>query len=172
MAFGKWLFCLVVIMLVASCSLWLKETSYYLAPETVRKAAFAYAKKYEALGTIYEWGSQDPLPRQIKVDCSGLVIRCYEYASADYGYSLPFTDTNAIGLSKYCALVDHPKTGDLIFMGEDEIISHVALFDRFDDGNVYFIDSTNLTGIVSERKYPITSSKIIQYGRMYLYLNP
>jgi hypothetical protein len=74
-------------------------------------------------------------------------------------------------LSKYCALVDHPKTGDLIFMGDDEIISHVALFDRFDDEDVYFIDATNLTGIVSERKYPITSSKIIQYGRMYLYLN-
>jgi hypothetical protein len=54
-------------------------------------------------------------------------------------------------------------------MGENSTISHVALFDRFEGKNVYFIDSTDLTGKVSEGSYPIESYKIIEYGRLLVY---
>lgn len=72
-------------------------------------------------------------------------------------------------MEKYCDEVS-PEQGDLIFMGENSTISHVALFDRFEGKNVYFIDSTDLeAGKVSERSYPIESYKIIEYGRLLVY---
>jgi len=159
---------LFLIVFLYSCEFFSTPLQYGLAPESVRTAAFAYAQKYAELGAVYEWGGQDPLPKIIKVDCSGLVVRCYQYACSDFDYSLPFTDMNAAGMEHYCDTIS-PETGDLIFMGDDNIISHVALFDKFENGNVYFIDSTDITGGVSERNYPITSSKIIKYGRMHLY---
>lgn len=162
------IFAFLFLILLYSCRIFFTTSQYDLAPEAIRDAAFKYAQRYAELGAVYEWGGQDPLPKTIKVDCSGLVVRCYQYACDDFGYSLPFSDMNAAGMKKYCDAVS-PETGDLIFMGDDTIISHVALFDRFENGNVYFIDSTNTTGGVSERNYPITSSKIIEYDRIHLY---
>jgi hypothetical protein len=156
------------IVFLYSCEIFHTPLQCELAPESVRTAAFAYAQKYAELGAVYEWGGQDPLPKTIKVDCSGLVVRCYQYACSDFGYSLPFTDMNAAGMERYCNIVS-PEIGDLIFMGDNNIISHVAIFEKFESEKVYFIDSTSITGVVSERNYPITSSKIIKYGRIHLY---
>lgn len=155
-------------LLLFSCRILSIPEHYALATKLVREAAFTYAKKYVELAAEYSWGGQDPLPKIIRVDCSGLVVRCYQYVCNDFGYHLPFSDMNAAGMEQYCENVT-PETGDLIFMGDDGLISHVALFDRIENGNVYFIDATSITGIVSERNYPISSSKIIKYGRMYLY---
>ncbi len=83
----------------------------------VRTRALDYAKQYIAMGTTYEWGAQDPLPR-LSVDCSGLVVRVYGYACEDLGYRLPFRDMNAAGMVKYCKEVP-PEPGDLIFMGDN-----------------------------------------------------
>lgn len=155
--------------LMNSCEIAYTPSTPELAPESVRNAALMYAQKYAELGAVYEWGAQDPLPKIIKVDCSGLVVRCYQYACSDFGYSLPFTDMNAAGMAEYCDTVSPPEAGDLIFMGDNNSISHVALFEKFENQKVYFIDSTDLTGGVSERSYPLDSDKIIQYGRLHLY---
>jgi len=143
-----------------------------LAPEMVRLQAIYYANKYIEIGAGYEWGGQDPLPRRIVVDCSGLVIRCYEYAAADFGYSLLFADATAVGLREYSIPLDIQdlQPGDLIFMGDDGIISHIALFVRSENGNIYFIDSTykpeeGIDG-VSERFYSNADPRFIAFGRM------
>lgn len=142
------------------------------APVEVRLRALQYANTYIELGAGYEWGGQDPLPGKIVVDCSGLVIRCYEYAAADYGYRLPFTDTTSAGMRQYS--IDLKKTdlqpGDLLFMGSDDIISHIALFVKLENGCIYFIDSTykpeeGING-VSQRFYSYDDPRFIAFGRM------
>jgi len=139
------------------------------APAKVRLAAIDYARKYIAEGTTYGWGAQDALPRQLALDCSGLVMRCYGYACDDLGYSLPFKDMNSAGMRAYTTPVD-PEPGDLIFMGTDGIVSHVALFVRREGSDTYFIDSTEYGGVsgVSERSYATDNLKFIAYGRLIL----
>ena len=158
----------VILILCSSCQILYNPDQSELAPKIVRVAALTYAKEYVSLGAVYEWGGQDPLPRTIKVDCSGLVIRCYEYACSDHGYSLPFNDMNAIGIKDYCDSVN-PEPGDLIFMGDNNVISHVAIYEKTEDQRIYFIDSTTITGVVSERSYSADSSKFISFGRIHLY---
>lgn len=155
------------LLLMSSCELSHTPllTQVLAAPEGVRIGALAYAREYEKLGAVYEWGGQDPLPRTIAVDCSGLVIRCYQYSCEDVGLRLPFADTTAKELYERYSLTVAPEPGDLVFMGDGEV-SHVALFIRKDDSVVYLIDSTTLSGCVSERQYPEGSSKIISFGRM------
>ncbi|WP_304225411.1 C40 family peptidase [Gracilinema caldarium] len=142
------------------------------APEEVRLQAIDYARQYIKLGAEYEWGGQDPLPRRIVVDCSGLVIRCYEYAVADYGYLLLFTDTTAAGIRQYSIELNKQdlQPGDLLFMGTDGVVSHIALFVKFENGCIYFIDSTykpeeGING-VTERFYSDTDPHFIAFGRM------
>jgi len=149
----------------SSCGIFI---SYEIVPASVeiRAAAIKYAQKYAELGAVYEWGGQDPLPRKIAVDCSGLVIRCYEYACSDYGASLLFKDTTAKGLRQYSSLIASPEEGDLIMMGDNNEISHVALFSRKEDGKLYFIDATSLTGMVSMRSYPANDTRFIEFRRM------
>jgi hypothetical protein len=142
------------------------------APEEVRLQALDYARQYISLGAEYEWGGQDPLPRRIVVDCSGLVIRCYEYAASDHGYSLLFTDTTAAGMQRYSISLNKQdlQPGDLLFMGTDGVVSHIALFVKIENGNIYFIDSTykpdeGING-VTERFYSETDPRFIAFGRM------
>lgn len=137
------------------------------APESVRRAALAYAHKYAECGTIYGWGSQDPLPGRTAVDCSGLVVRCYQYACDDFGYSLCFSDATAAGMLDF-SIPGPPEPGDLVFMGESSVVSHIAIFDHEEDGTVFFVDSTengNVNG-VTLRSYRSTNSKFISFGRM------
>ncbi len=68
-------------LLLASCMTPYIPMKVEAAPETVRIAALHYAKTYVELGAAYAWGGQDPLPRTISVDCSGLVVRCYGVAA-------------------------------------------------------------------------------------------
>lgn len=123
-------------------------------------------------GATYEWGGQDPLPGRLVVDCSGLVIRCYQYACEDYGYTLPFADTTSKGLRQYSLNLGQQdlSPGDLLFMGEEGLINHVALFIQFDETDLVFIDATlkeeeNING-VSVRRYRREDSRFISYGRM------
>ncbi len=166
--------CLIIVFLIfhisllESCSVFFSSLAFIQAPEVVRKAALNYAQEYKSLGAIYEWGGQDPLPKTIKVDCSGLVVMCYSYACEDFGYRMPFQDMNAAGMQKYCDSV-LPEPGDLIFMGDEGIISHVAIFKEIEGSNIHFIDSTTITGGVTERYYPIGSSKFISFGRLRIY---
>jgi hypothetical protein len=103
-----------------------------------------------------------------KVDCSGLVVRCYGYACGDLGYRMPFQDMNAAGIREYCDTVS-PEPGDLIFMGDGGVISHIAIYKELEGSNIHFIDSTSITGGVTERYYPVGSSKFISFGRLRVY---
>ena len=129
------------------------------------------AEEYIEFGAEYGWGGQDPLPRTIVVDCSGLVIRCYQYACEEFGYRLLFNDTTSYGLLNYTIpLSQNTLTpGDLLFMGNGDI-SHVALFVGNDGTNITFVDSTYKPeeGIygVSERYYAKDDPRFISYGRM------
>lgn len=151
--------------ILASCS----DAGLVPAPEEVRLAALDYARRYEEQGATYAWGGQDPLPARLAVDCSGLVVRCYGYACADYGYSLPFEDSTASGMQAY-AVATSPEPGDLVFMGTGGVVSHIALFIGVEGELTYFIDSTEkedppINGVTT-RCYPTDDARFIGYGRM------
>ena len=139
-------------------------------PAQIAANAFEYAKKYAAADTQYVYGAQDPL-RAIRVDCSGLVIRCYGYALQNTGYSLIQSDMSSSYMYQHASIhTTTPRHGDLIFMGEENSssITHIGIFDRFQGDQVYFIDATSQGKIngVSERHYAKTNRKIKGYGIM------
>ena len=146
-------------------------------PEEIAAQAFEYAKKYAAADTEYGYGAQDPL-RTIRIDCSGLIIMCYTYALEGTGYKLIEPDmASAYMYENAATFTTTPRRGDLIFMGNlgpngtaPTKVSHIAIFDRFEGDQVYFIDSTEQGSIsgVSERHYAKTNKKIIAYGIMKL----
>ena len=65
----------------------------------------------------------------------------------------------------------NPRRGDLVFMTyNNSTVSHVAIFDRFEGSQVYFIDATDQGKgkCVTERHYSKTDKKIVGYGIMKL----
>ena len=139
-------------------------------PAQLAASAFEYAKKYAAADTQYKYGAQDPL-RAIQIDCSGLVIRCYDYALQNSGYSLIKSDMSSSYMYQNASIhTTNPRHGDLIFMGEENSssITHIAIFDRFEGDQVYFIDATSQGKVngVSERHYSKSNRKIKGYGMM------
>ena len=60
----------------------------------IRSKALEYAKWYCKEDTKYVYGGQDPIPRVLRVDCSGMVINCYINAVENTKYELPFKDEN------------------------------------------------------------------------------
>lgn len=143
-------------------------------PAEIKKLAFYYAEQYEKADTEYKWGGQDLL-RTIKIDCSGLVINCYQYALQDSRkeYKLIQPDMSSAYMHSDASFpTDSPETGDLIFMGEENSssITHIALFEKFEGEEAYFIDSTKKSGIdgVSRRHYPKDDRRIKSYGIMKL----
>lgn len=116
-------------------------------PADIAAKAFAFAVQYRDAETEYAWGGQDALRAALRLDCSGLVVRCYGYAVEDSPYRLLFADASSADLYvDYARLVavDDLRQGDLIFMGEPgtDRVTHIALFDRAESGNLFFIDAT------------------------------
>ena len=140
-------------------------------PSQLAATAFEYAKKYASADTQYKYGAQDPL-RAIQVDCSGLVIRCYRYALQNTNYSLVQNDMSSSYMYQHASIpTTTPRRGDLIFMTyNNSTVSHVAIFDRFEGNQVYFIDATDQGKgkCVTERHYSKTDKKIVGYGIMKL----
>ena len=136
--------------------------------EQIQSRALEYAKRYCNEDTKYVYGAQDPIPRVLKVDCSGMVINCYKYGIKGTNYKLLFDDTTSSDLhSKFTNHTTNPKPGDLIFMGDknSSTINHVGIFVKFDNEYVHFIDATEGIG-VSKRKYEKSNKKIKGYGEM------
>ena len=140
-------------------------------PAQLAATAFEYAQKYVAADTQYKYGAQDPL-RAIQVDCSGLVIRCYRYALQNTDYSLVQNDMSSSYMYQHASIpTTTPRRGDLIFMTyNNSTVSHVAIFDRFEGNQVFFIDATDQGKgkCVTERHYSKTDKKIVGYGIMKL----
>lgn len=148
-------------------------------PAEISSRAFYFAGLYRDSDTEYGWGGQDPL-RAITIDCSGLVVMCYKYAVDGTDYSLLFADASSSALYRtYSVKTETPRRGDLIFMGEknSSSITHIAIFDRIENGNVFFIDSTlkdedgdgvNEINGVTERSYGTGDERIKSYGIMLL----
>lgn len=170
--------CLTVCILCFTCCTLPGNSDMYektICPAEISNRAFSFAYFYKESDTEYGWGGQDPL-RAITIDCSGLVVMCYKYAVVDTEYSLPFEDASSSTLySTYSVKTEIPRRGDLIFMGEknSSSITHVAIFDRIENGNVFFVDSTlkdedgdgvNEINGVSERNYSIHDERIKSYG--------
>lgn len=142
--------------------------------EGTRLSALRYAAEYAHQDTEYHWGAQDPLPRTIQLDCSGFVVRCYQYAAADHGRILPFADASVQDLySRWSTPIPAPAPGDLIFMGAAaaSIPTHIALFEHMAGDAVFFYDCTIAGTIdgVSLRTYPVDDPRIKSFGRMLLY---
>ena len=142
----------------------------------IRSKALEYAKWYCQEDTKYVYGGQDPIPRVLRVDCSGMVINCYIYAVENTKYELPFKDENgkidttAAKLhSTYSYRTDTPHPGDMIFLGETNSskISHIGIFVKKSGSTIYFIDATDGKG-VSQRSYDKSNSKIKGYGQIKL----
>ncbi len=143
-----------------------------LASKEIKNRAFEFANLYKDSETEYGYGAQDPL-RSIKIDCSGLVIMSYKYALVDTKYSLLLSDMSSSYIYENASEITKvPEHGDLIFMGEENSnkITHIAIFDREENGNIYFMDSTENETVngVSERMYEKNNPKFKAFGTMKL----
>lgn len=141
-------------------------------PKEVAERAYNFAKLYEGSETSYEYGGQDSV-RSIKIDCSGLVIMCYKYALVDTKYQLLLNDMASGYIYEHAATLvelDQLRKGDLVFMGEEDSknITHIAIFEKLENGSVYFIDSskTESTDGVACRSYPVGDKRLKAYGIM------
>jgi hypothetical protein len=154
------------------------EPALVPAPNDIAQNALACAHEYAERETEYVWGGQDPLRRALQIDCSGLVVNCYGYAVEGTDYRLPFVDAAVINFyQRYTDETDSPRPGDLIFMRNADADhtdppTHIAIFEKIENGTVYFVDATEITedGVngVSPRHYPIDSPKIMSYGMLLL----
>lgn len=140
-------------------------------PEEIANKAFEYAELYSKADTVYVWGGQDPL-RAIELDCSGLVIRCYQYALEGTDYKLLMPDMSSSYMCENASthvLLDQMRHGDLLFMGdkgETKKVNHIAIFDCVKNGRIYFIDCTSTVNKVSRRSYPVKDSHFKYFGMM------
>lgn len=144
-------------------------------PAEIAARAFRFAELYRDSDTVYEWGGQDPVRSAIAIDCSGLVVMCYKYATVDTKYSLLLSDMSAGYMRENSAAIielEQMRRGDLIFMGEEDSsdVTHIALFDCMENGSVYFIDSTEKDDIsgVSRRSYSKDDGRFKAFGIMRL----
>jgi len=144
-------------------------------PESIRERVVFYAREYTQRDTLFEWGGRDLLEKEgvLEVDCSGLIVRAYQYAVKGTKYALLFEDTNVSSLYTYFTIpIDVPKPGDLIFMGTNinNPPSHMSIFVCMDNDNTYFIDSTikEEDGIdgATLRHYAKDNSKILFFARL------
>ena len=170
-AFGIRLFIVLPLLVVFSCS----NKVELSCPQDIAEKAFYFAEEYETLGSEYGWGVQDPLPRSIKVDCSGLVVRCYEYALENTPYGLPFIDASSTAMYttySYPTTLEKLRKGDLLFMGDSESakVSHIALFEKLENDKINFIDSTQKDDIngVTRRSYSKDDKRFKAFGVMKL----
>lgn len=182
----KFRFCLIFVMiaLLDSCDIASKEERTYTeidAPAEISERAYYFAELYEPSDTEYHLGGQDPV-RAIQIDCFGLIILCYKYALVDTKYQLLLPDMAANYMFKNASTHINKadlKKGNLIFMGDagSSEVTHIALFEKFENGRIYFIDNTqkdiNGDGIndidgVTYRDYPENDARFKAFGRMRL----
>ena len=175
----KILIAIAISLLFASCEFFLETSSptNYLnytiidSPSEISQRAYKFAQLYEQEDTVYEWGGQEPLRNAIGIDCSGLVVICYKYAMVDTVYELISSDMTAQNIHDRASrkiTVSNARKGDLIFIGTENSnsVTHIGIFEKYENNNVYFIDSSEGKNGVHYSEYPVDSKKIKGYGRM------
>jgi len=162
-------------------------------PPEIRTLAVSYAQKYAERETEFALGGRDYLENEgiLQLDCSGFIVRIFNYAAGNSKYSLLFEDAPLSAFYQYFTIPLEQKMltpGDIIFMGTPityeldeadldfrnlEIIlppTHMSVFAGMDDENIYFIDATikEQEGIngVSLRYYPKNDQRFMSYGRL------
>jgi len=162
-------------------------------PQKTREATIIFAQKYIDKENEFLLGGRDYLEKEgiLQLDCSGFIVRVYEYAVKGTKYSLLFDDAPLSAIYQYFNIPIEQEMltpGDLIFMGNPPAISahisesesftssivfpptHLSLFVRMDDENIYFMDATFIEEMeidgVSIRFYPKDDSRFMSYGRM------
>ena len=128
----------------------------------------AYEISFQYIGMPYVWGGASHYSDTGGgVDCSGLVIEIYDEVAEYFSVRLPFEDATASAMAnQYTIPLLKPESGDLIFMGEDGVVSHVALCHAVTDDVLEFLDAYSVTGEVGIRSYSFDDPKIISFGRM------
>lgn len=145
-------------------------------PSEIAARALFFAEEYKNKKTVYDWGGRDGL-RAIRLDCSGLIVRCYRYAVSELNeYSLTFENATVKTLfENHSFKTDAPVAGDLIFMGEQDnnFPSHIALYVETKNDYIYFIDSTkkdspdgNSINGVTKRYYHKTDKRFKGFGKI------
>jgi uncharacterized protein YfaT (DUF1175 family) len=166
----------ITVLLACSCASNNNGVRYSVSecPSDVREKVVFYAQEYVKRDTFFEWGARDMLEKEgiLEVDCSGFIVRVFQYAVKNTKYSLLFEDTNVSSFYSYFTIpVDIPTPGDLIFMGTNTAYpTHMSIFIRRDNENIYFIDSTykedeGIDG-VSLRYYKKDDPKFLQFARL------
>lgn len=164
------------VLLHISCDNTLLKKELFPMPDDIKERVVYFAKKYTEADTEYEWGGNDAL-RAIKIDCSGLVVMCYKYALVHTEYELPFWDSTVNDMhTNWTIATQNPSPGDLIFMGDanSNTLTHMAIFIKQEDGNIYFIDSTQkdfngeeyIINGATERQYSEGDPRFKSYGVM------
>lgn len=145
------------------------------APAEIAMRAFRFAELYEESETEWVLGGQDPARSVIQIDCSGLVIMSYKYALVDTKYQLLKSDMTAAYMHENASThirENQLRKGDLIFMGESDStnITHISLFEKAENGYIYFIDSTQKDDIngVTRRYYSEDDKRFKAFGMMRL----
>lgn len=158
----------IVPILILVSSILVSCDSFINIPVSDEVRTSAYEISFKYVGMDYEWGGQDFWYEENGVvDCSGLVINIYKETCEEHKFSLPFDDTTAKVLhDRYSIELTTPQPGDLIFMGDDGAITHVAIFHKVVGDQIEFLDAYSISGKVGIRKYPATIEKFISFGRL------
>lgn len=166
----------ISVLLLCSCATANTGVLYSVAecPVAIREKAVYFAQEYLKRNALFEWGGRDFLEKDgiLEVDCSGLIVRVFQYAVRESRYTLLFKDTNVSSLYEYFTIqVDKPSPGDLIFMSTNNIYpTHMSIFTGMDDENIFFIDSTlkEDDGIfgVTLRSYKKDDPRFLSYARL------
>jgi len=144
-------------------------------PPEIREAAVFYAGKYVERESVFVWAGRDYLEQEgvLALDCSGFIVRIFQYAVKDTKYSLLFEDAPLSAFYEYFTVpVDMLTPGDIIFMGIDSNAppSHMSVFVDMDNENIYFMDSTikeedGING-ATLRYYPKDDPRFLYYARL------
>lgn len=152
---------MVPILLVAmSCQILLTPADSILVGKTLREDAFDHALTWKSVPYLYDGQSRQG------VDCSGLAVEAYVYATQDTPVGLPFYDANVCDFMWFHTIqIEIPEKGDLIFMGEAEI-THIALFKKIEKNLIYFVGAFEGNEAVSYRLCTVDDLKIHYFGRL------
>ena len=165
---------LIIVTLLCSCMTDKKDVLYSVGecPKNIRDKVVFYANEYAQRDTFFSLGGRDLLEQEgiLALDCSGIIVRVYQYAIINTRYDLLFEDTNVSSFYYYFTKkIELPEPGDLIFMGHNEP-THISIFLRMDNENIFFIDSTlkedeGFDG-VNIRFYKKDDPRFLSFGRL------